>query len=243
MFTHKEIKVIRPFAKTAHTKTGHFYVTDDGKTYPSITTVLKLLDTKEWYPHWVASVARKESITEAQAEIRCKEIGEESMKVGTSLHTLAESYIHNNEIDVGIAFPSHEIDIDELFTPLADHLDEHVNIIQGVEAQIYSDELQLAGTTDLIAEYDKVPSIIDYKNSRKPKSKSECNKKDYFIQLCAYGKMWEFCTGQKIEQGVVIVVSWDGKVKAHIVKLSDYDDALMTKLVLIEQQQALNTTN
>ncbi len=243
MFTHKEIKVIRPFAKTDHDETGHYYITNNKKRYPSITTVLKLLDTKEWYPHWVASVARKEGITEAEAEIRCKEIGEESMKVGTQLHMLSECHIHNNKMAIGVPYKSSEIDIDELFKPLAEHLDEHVNIIQGTESQIYSHDLQLAGTADLIAEYDKVPSIIDYKNSRKPKSKSECNKKDYFIQLCAYGKMWEFCTGQKIEQGVVIVVSWDGKVKSHIVKLADYEDALMTKLVLVEQQQALNTMN
>jgi len=242
MFTHKEIKVIRPFAKTDHDETGHYYITNDKKRYPSITTVLKLLDTKEWYPHWVASVARKEGITEAEAEIRCKEIGEESMAVGTELHKMAEEYI-NNQTPYVLLKPEYSVDMYSLWKPLSEHLDEHVNIIQGVESQIYSDELQLAGTTDCIAEYDKVLSIIDYKNSRKPKSKSECNKKDYFIQLCAYGKMWEFCTGQKIEQGVILLVSWDGKVRAHIVKLADYDDALMTKLVLIEQQQALNTMN
>lgn len=241
MFTHKKIKVIRPFAKTDHDETGHYYITNDKKRYPSITTVLKLLDTKEWYPHWVASVARKEGINEAEAEIRCKEIGESSMEVGTYLHSLAEDYIDNQPLRKQEG--DFEIPILDLFNPLELHLDEHVNIIQGVEAQIYSDELQLAGTADLIAEYDKVPSIIDYKNSRKPKSKSECNKKDYFIQLCAYGKMWEFCTGQKIEQGVVIVISWDGKVRSHIIKLADYEDALMIKLVLVEQQQALNTMN
>jgi len=242
MFTHKKIKVIRPFAKTDHDETGHYYITNNKKRYPSITTVLKLLDTKEWYPHWVASVARKEGITEAQAEIRCKEIGEESMAVGTELHKMAEDYL-NNKPPYVLLKPEFSVDIFSLWKPLKDNLVQHINNIQGIEAQIYSHDLQLAGTTDCIAEYDTIPSIIDYKNSRKPKSKSECNKKDYFIQLCAYGKMWEFCTGEKITQGVVMVISWDGKVKSHIVKLADYEDALMTKLVLVEQQQALNTMN
>ena len=53
--------------------------------------------------------------------------------------------------------------------------------------------------------------------------------------------MWEFCTKQKIEQGINLIISWDGKVKAHIVKLEDYEADLMTKLVLVEQQEALNT--
>ena len=102
--------------------------------------------------------------------------------------------------------------------------------------------MELAGTVDCIAEYDGVVSIIDFKNSRKPKSKSECAKKDYFVQLCAYGKMWEFCTGQHIKCGVILVVSWDGKVKAHKVQLDDYELDLMTKMVLIAQKQALNTS-
>ncbi len=100
--------------------------------------------------------------------------------------------------------------------------------------------MELAGTTDCVAEYDGVLSIIDFKNSRKPKTKSDCKKKNYFIQLCAYGKMWEFCTGQKIQQGVNIVVAWDGSVKAFKIKLADYEADLYKALVQIEQKKALN---
>ena len=53
--------------------------------------------------------------------------------------------------------------------------------------------------------------------------------------------MWEFCTGQKIEQGVILVISWDGVVKPFKVKLSDYESDLYKKLVLVEQKQALNS--
>ena len=134
-----------------------------------------------------------------------------------------------------------EIDLKILFDPLSEHLNEHVNNIQGTEIKIYSDELELAGTADCIAEYDGEPSIIDFKNSRKPKSKSQCKSKNYFVQLCAYGKMWEFCTGQKIKQGIIIVISWDGKLKAHKINLEEYESDLYAKLVLVEQQKALNT--
>ena len=100
----------------------------------------------------------------------------------------------------------------------------------------------IAGTSDLIAEYDGVLSIIDYKNSRKPKTKSECKKKNYFIQLCAYALMWEYCTGQKVEQGIVLVVSWDGKVKPFKVNIADHVEDLWNVLIRYEQQEALNTT-
>ena len=240
MFSNIKHKIDRPFVETAHTEEGHFYKTESGKTYPSITTVLKVLDTKEWYPFWVAKVARDEEITEAQAEIRCKEIGGNSMEMGNIVHKLAEEYLSNATVNK----PSskiEEIDPMDLFVPLSEHLTEHVDKVHGLEVPIYSDDLQLAGTADCIAEYDGELSIVDFKNSRKPKTKSQCKSKDYFIQLCAYGKMWEFCTGQKIEQGVILVISWDGKVKPFKVKLSDYEADLYKKLVLVEQKQALNT--
>ena len=240
MISNIKHKIDRPFVETAHTEEGHFYKTESGKTYPSITTVLKVLDTKEWYPFWVAKVARDEEITEAQAEIRCKEIGGNSMEMGNIVHKLAEEYLSNTTVNK----PSskiEEIDPMDLFVPLSEHLTEHVDKVHGLEVPIYSDDLQLAGTADCIAEYDGELSIVDFKNSRKPKTKSQCKSKDYFIQLCAYAKMWEFCTGQKIEQGVILVISWDGKVKPFKVKLSDYEADLYKKLVLVEQKQALNT--
>tara|TARA_R110002050_G_scaffold218675_1_gene354601 strand:+ start:1601 stop:2326 length:726 start_codon:yes stop_codon:yes gene_type:complete len=240
MFSNIKHKIDRPFVETAHTEEGHFYKTESGKTYPSITTVLKVLDTKEWYPFWVAKVARDEEITEAQAEIRCKEIGGNSMEMGNIVHKLAEEYLSNATVNK----PSskiEEIDPMDLFVPLSEHLTEHVDKVHGLEVPIYSDDLQLAGTADCIAEYDGELSIVDFKNSRKPKTKSQCKSKDYFIQLCAYAKMWEFCTGQKIEQGVILVISWDGKVKPFKVKLSDYEADLYKKLVLVEQKQALNS--
>ena len=240
MFSNIKHKIYRPFVETAHTEEGHFYKTESGKTYPSITTVLKVLDTKEWYPFWVAKVARDEEITEAQAEIRCKEIGGNSMEMGNIVHKLAEEYLSNATVNK----PSskiEEIDPMDLFVPLSEHLTEHVDNVHGLEVPIYSDDLQLAGTADCVGEYDGVLSIVDFKNSRKPKTKSQCKSKDYFIQLCAYGKMWEFCTGQKIEQGVILVISWDGKVKPFKVNLSEYEADLYKKLVLVEQKQALNS--
>lgn len=240
MFSHVKHKIDRPFVETAHTEEGHFYKTESGKTYPSITTVLKVLDTKEWYPFWVAKVARDEEITEAQAEIRCKEIGGNSMEMGNIVHKLAEEYLSNETVNEPTS-KIEEIDPMDLFLPLSLHLMEHVDNVHGLEVPIYSDDLQLAGTADCVGEYDGVLSIVDFKNSRKPKTKSQCKSKDYFIQLCAYGKMWEFCTGQKIEQGVILVISWDGKVKPFKVNLSEYEADLYTKLVLVEQKQALNS--
>ena len=118
MFKHIKHKIDRPFVETAHTEEGHFYKTESGKTYPSITTVLKILDTKEWYPFWVAKVSRDEEINEAQAEIRCKEIGGNSMKMGNIVHKLAEEYLSNNPVDESNA-EIEGLDPLDLFLPLS----------------------------------------------------------------------------------------------------------------------------
>lgn len=240
MFQYTKHVILRPFVKSEHTKDGHYYRTEKGELYPSITTVFKLLDNKEWYGYWVQSIMKKMDMSETEAEIECKRIGQSSMEVGNELHKMAEDYIKGNLPDYNPK--EYEIDIIELFKPLREHLDNHVNNVNGVELELYSDELQLAGTADCIAQYDGVMSIIDFKNSRKPKSKSECKKKNYFQQLCAYGKMWECCTGQKIEQGVNLIISWDGKVRPYVVKLADYEEDLLDTLIKYEHFKALNTT-
>ena len=241
MFKHIKHDIVRPFAKEEHTEDGHYYRTNDGKLYPSITTIFNLLDPKEWYPFWVAKIARDMKITPEEAEIECKKIGKESMSVGTYLHSLAEQYINNNEFDITVAGHT-EVNLDELFEPLKKHLDEHVNNVHATEAKLYSDEMELAGTVDLVAEYDGELSVIDYKNSRKPKTPSQVKLHNYYEQICAYGKMWENCTGEKIKQGIIIVVSWDNKVRAFKVKLDDHENDLWNKLIEYEHHKALNTT-
>ena len=50
-----------------------------------------------------------------------------------------------------------------------------IDNIQVVEGAVYSDELQLAGRTDLIAEFDNQLAVIDYKTSRKIKTWEMCH--------------------------------------------------------------------
>mgnify|MGYP001573297470 FL=1 len=239
MFTHIKHEIVRPFVKEEHTENGHYYRTDKGDLYPSITTLFKLLDPKDWYPHWVNSIAKKMNITEAEAEIECKRIGEASMKVGTALHLLAECHLKNlgdqcvNEVE------KYDKDPNELFKPLKEHLDEHINNIHAIEAKLYHDEMRLAGTVDLIAEYDGVLSVIDFKNSRKPKMPSDIKKSHYNEQVTAYAQMWEFCTKQKIEQGVILVISWDGKVRPFKVNIQDYISSLWDTLINYQTTEAL----
>jgi len=157
------------------------------------------------------------------------------MEVGTELHRLAECYL-NNESVMCYDKSKYEKDPYELFTPLKQWLDEHIDNIYATESKIYNKKLGLAGTVDWVAEFDGVLTIGDFKNSRKPQIPSDIIKKKHYEQICAYGKMVEECYGIHVEQGVIVVISWDGKVRPFKVNLSDYESRLYDMIIKYESE-------
>jgi genome maintenance exonuclease 1 len=71
------------------------------------------------------------------------------------------------------------------------------------EAPLYSKHLGVAGRVDCVGLYDGVPSIIDFKTSKKPKKKEWVT--SYFMQEAAYAIMWEERTGMPITNLVTIM--------------------------------------
>jgi genome maintenance exonuclease 1 len=72
-----------------------------------------------------------------------------------------------------------------------------------VEAKLYSDHLQVAGTVDCIAEYDGCLSVVDFKTSARIKEKTEIS--SYFIQCAAYAVAFEERTGIPVPKLVIIM--------------------------------------
>ena len=93
----------------------------------------------------------------------------------------------------------HLVEMFESIQPLLDRID-NVHVIEGA---LYSDELQLAGRTDLIAEFDGNLSVIDYKTSRKIKNWEMCH--SYFMQGAFYAHAYEERTGISINNIVIIM--------------------------------------
>lgn len=240
-FTHlNKIKIERQFVKQLDTKEGHYYELKDGTIVPSITTVKSKVADMSWYPHWIASIMRKNpNMSEEEAKIEANRIGDSSMRVGTELHRLAECYLNNDEVTCTEPFDDpYEKDPIELFDVLKTWLDEHIDNIYATESKMYSKELGLAGTVDWVAEFDGVLTIGDFKNARKYQAPGDILKKKHYEQICAYGKMFEECYGIKVEQGVIVVISWDGRVRPFKVNLKDYESGLYD--ILIQYESTIN---
>ena len=74
-----------------------------------------------------------------------------------------------------------------------------------------STKLELAGTVDLIAEFDGELSIIDFKTSEREKPEEWLE--GYFVQLSAYWAMFAEATGVVPTQLVVFLVAENGDIQ------------------------------
>ena len=75
---------------------------------------------------------------------------------------------------------------------------------------MYSEYLGIAGTCDLVAEFDGELAIIDYKTSKKPKPRAWLE--HYFVQCCAYAFMLKELTGMEVKKFIIIMSCENGEL-------------------------------
>jgi genome maintenance exonuclease 1 len=202
-------KFIHKFVPTVELATENiggqrYYVLPDGLTkLKSVTTILGERTDKTALLEWRARVG------EAEAQ----KISVQAARRGTAIHSIAERYVLNEDK----YYSDKEMPINiESFKPIKEILDDHVNTILGVEIPLYSKALGCAGRTDLVAEYDGVVSIIDFKTSKRMK-KAEWIE-NYFIQATCYAMMFEWIYKIAVPQ-IVIVITVDDEKTPQVFKL------------------------
>ena len=186
VFEHVELDIGYDDLVADTRPTGRTYVTPDGSRYPSITTVLSIL-SEEAIAKWRARVGDEEA----------NKIGQRASGRGTLVHSIIERYLLNEDTT---EFLPHIRQSLENVRPI---LDERLGKIFGLEVPLYSSHLGLAGRVDCVAEFDGVPSIVDFKTSKRVKKKEHIS--NYFAQMAGYAVMWEERTGIPIVNTVVIM--------------------------------------
>ena len=64
-----------------------------------------------------------------------------------------------------------------------------------------------AGSTDLVCSHNGKETIIDFKQSNRPKKEEWID--DYYLQIAAYAMAHDYVYGSKIEQGIIMVCTPD----------------------------------
>ncbi|SVD11395.1 uncharacterized protein METZ01_LOCUS364249, partial [marine metagenome] len=173
--------------RTENIEGKRHYVTPDGNKYISITTLLSNL-SKAGIQKW----------RERVGEVEANRISTKASRQGTRVHSICESYIKNEDGFLDGRMPN-EVEMFQSINPLLDKIDN----IHCVEGALYSDELKLAGRTDLIAEFNDELAVIDYKTSRKIKTWEMCHA--YFMQGAFYAQAYEERTGISVNEIVIIM--------------------------------------
>ena len=165
------------------------YSTPSGRAYPSVTTVTGLLN-KQAIIEWRKRVGEEEA----------NRISRQAAARGTRVHSLCESYLRNESVSPGL------FDV-ETFNSIKPLLND-INYVRCLETPLYSDHLEVAGTVDCIADFRGRRSVIDFKTSKRIKSRDDIH--DYFIQTSAYAVAFEERTSLPVDQ-LVIIMSVDNE--------------------------------
>lgn len=175
-----------------------YYEVGDDTIYPSVTSVISFISRKK-FADWRAKVG------EEAANRKTKR----ATTRGTNLHTLNEVYLQNGDYKSTKEYSIPLINL--MFNSAKKHLDEKIGTIYQQETTMSSDRLCLAGTVDLICEFDGELSVVDFKTSEKEKPEEWLE--DYFVQLSAYWAMFSERTGVVPKKLVVFLVAENGDIQ------------------------------
>lgn len=170
------------------------YSTPDGSKVPSVTTILdktKPEEKKAALEQWRRNVGH----------VKAQQITTEAANRGTRMHTYLEHYVKEGELkDRGTnpyGWASHAM----AQTVIDDGL-INVDEFWGVEIPLYFPKLY-AGTTDCVGIHQQDESILDFKQTNKPKKQEWIE--DYYLQLTAYALAHNEVYGTNIRKGVVLM--------------------------------------
>jgi genome maintenance exonuclease 1 len=185
---------------------GRYYRTPDGSRFKSVTNILGERLDHSALDKWKQRVGAEEA----------NRVSTQASRRGTAIHNLAEQYLLNNKDYAKGAMP---INV-QTFNTIRSILDKNIGIIYGIEALLYSRLLKAAGTADLLAQYNGVNSIIDFKTSKRIKTEDQIE--GYFLQTSAYSLMVSEHSGINFPQIVIIMAVDNEDPLVFIKKARDY---------------------
>jgi genome maintenance exonuclease 1 len=187
----------------------HYTIDGSQKKLPSVTTVLGQTQPKE----------KQESLERWRNRVGLREaqkITRDAAIRGTAMHKYLEDLIRGQR----------SLDLTPLgveATKMAEIIVERglndCSEIYGIEATLFYPNLY-AGSVDLVAKYKDKVSIIDFKQTNKPKQREWIG--DYFLQMAAYGMAHDAVYGTSIEQGVIMMCSKDGYYQQFMIEGDEF---------------------
>ena len=171
---------------------------------PSVTTILAATQSDE-------KRASLEAWKNKVGGIEAERIKNTAATRGTAMHSYLEMHLNGeNLLDLTIEGLAARSMAETIIKQGLGDLQE----IYGNEVVLYYPELY-AGQTDLVGVYQNRDSIVDFKQSNKPKRDDWIE--DYYLQGAAYATAHDCIYGTEIEQTVILICTPDNFFQRFIV--------------------------
>ena len=160
------------------------YYQRNGEYYPSITYVLGAYPKGKFFEDWLKKVG-----------YASEHIVRKAASQGTETHEMIESYLNGKELNFlsKSGHPQYDTLIWQMFLRFVDFWEEYNPKLIETEVHLFSDEIKVAGTCDMVCEIDDELWIIDFKTSNHLQT-------TYDLQTAVYGKCYEECYGKKADR-------------------------------------------
>ena len=179
---------------------------------PSVTTVLGKTQPKE----------KQESLDKWRQKVGLREaqrVTRDAAIRGTAMHKYLEDLMRGQR---SLDLTPLGVEATKMAKIIVDRGLNDCSEIYGIEATLYYPGLY-AGSVDLVAKYKDKVSIIDFKQTNKPKQKEWIG--DYFLQMGAYGMAHDAVYGTTIEQGIIMMCSKDGYYQQFMIEGDEFRQA------------------
>ena len=192
---------------------------------PSVTTILSACQSEE---KRASLEAWRQRLGPKTADI-ARDLAAER---GTAMHRFLEAHIdgsgHKDLTPLGVQ-------AETMATKIIESGLKDLEEVWGQEVTLYYPGLY-AGATDVVGIYNGRESIIDFKQTNKPKQREWID--DYFTQLAAYAMAHNYVYGTQIQSGIILMCSKDGFFQKFEVFDKEFQGYMHTFLKKVEQYYA-----
>jgi len=198
---------------------------------PSVTSILQVTQSEE----------KKASLANWKARVGVAEankIKNDASRRGTSMHSFLEKYLLG-QLNLEL------LEEENKSKKMADEIIEQgikdkLSEIWGTEATLYYPG-KYAGTCDAVGIYEGQETIIDFKQSNRPKKEEYVD--EYYHQLGAYSLAHNTVYNSRITQGIVLLCTVDNLFQEFRIqgeKLEEYQNKFLEKVKQFNEQRREN---
>jgi len=229
-YMHWNNKFTYPKSMRSMVSGSRIYAVNQEKL-PSVTSILQATQSEE----------KKASLANWKARVGVAEanrIKNDASSRGTSMHTFIEKYLLG-QLNLEL------LEEENKSKKMADEIIEQG--IKGKLSEIYGTESCLyypgkyAGTCDAVGVYEGQETIIDFKQSNKPKKEEWIE--DYYLQLGAYSLAHNIVYNSRITQGIILLCTVDNLFQDFRIqgkKLQEYQNKFLEKVEQYYHQRKIN---